>query len=119
MIPNCRRRHERKSIPILDLPLPKPPPPARSGSRHIATGARAMGKMPRGTLPQIAAFDGSARIASTISPFGEVNLFDRYGNAEYLRLKREREVLLDHCEEPRALLGLVISVHERLFHKAL
>ncbi len=26
IVANCRRRHERQSIPILDLPLPKPPP---------------------------------------------------------------------------------------------
>jgi hypothetical protein len=45
----------------------------------------------------------------------EVNPFDRYVNAEYLRLKRKREVFLDHREEPRALLGLVVGVHERLF----
>ena len=26
IVGNCRRRHERQSVPILDLPLPKPPP---------------------------------------------------------------------------------------------
>ena len=58
-------------------------------------------------------------VGHDLASLGEVNLLDRYGNAEHLRLKREREVLLDHREEPRALLGLVISVQERLFHKAL
>ena len=26
IVGNCRRRYERQSVPILDLPLPKPPP---------------------------------------------------------------------------------------------
>jgi hypothetical protein len=49
----------------------------------------------------------------------EVNPFDRHGNAEHLRLKRKREVFLDHCEQPRSLLGFVVSVHCCLFNKAL
>ena len=41
------------------------------------------------------AFMAAPTVGHDLASLGEVNLLDRYGNAEHLRIKREREVLLD------------------------
>jgi hypothetical protein len=64
------------------------------------------------------AFTAATTLGHDLAILREVNP-DRHGNAEYLRLKRKREVFLDHREQPRSLLGFVVSVDHCLFDKAL
>jgi hypothetical protein len=44
IVTKCRRGHERQSIPILDLPLPKPPPAGAEWIEAYRYWARAIGK---------------------------------------------------------------------------
>jgi len=43
IVTKCRRGHERQSIPILDLPLPKPPPAGSELIEAYRYWARAIG----------------------------------------------------------------------------
>jgi len=57
-------------------------------------------------------------VGHDLTSLRQIDLFDRHHYTEHLRLKRNREMFLNHREEPAALFGFLVSVHKRLLDEA-